>query len=54
MAFCVLAGVVALIKQLHYIYNYRSYSKPFKEDFDNELKNIIKEIEDLQKKINKK
>ena len=50
---CVLAGPVATIKQLHYVYNYKSYSKPFKEDFDNELRNIIKEIEDLQKKIDK-
>lgn len=53
MVLCVLAGPVSMIKQMHYVYNYKTYSKPMKEDFDNELKNILKEIEDLQKKINK-
>ena len=43
-----------MIKQLHYIHSYKEYSKPYKEDFDNELKNVIKEIEELQKIINKK
>jgi len=47
LVFCVLAGPIALIKQLHYIYSYKEYSKPYKEDFDNELKNVIKEIEEF-------
>lgn len=51
--FCVLAGPITTFKQLNYIYSYKSFSKPFKEDFDNELKNVIKEIEELQKIINK-
>ena len=51
---CITIAPVALIKQLHYVYAYKSHSKPFKEDFDNELKNVIKEIEELQKIINKK
>lgn len=54
MVFCVVAGPVSLIKQLHYVYNYKTYSKPMKEDFDNELKNILKDIEELQKKIDNK
>jgi len=54
MAFCVISGPISLYKQLHYVYNYKTYSKPMKEDFDNELKNILKEIEELQKKINNK
>ena len=53
VVFCVFAGPVAMIKQLHYSYAYKSYSKPFKEDFDSELKNVIKEIEELQKIIDK-
>lgn len=53
LVFCVLSGPIATLKQLHYIYAYKSYSKPFKEDFDNELKNVIKEIEEIQKIINK-
>ena len=54
LIFCVFAGPIATIKQLHYISSYKTYSKPFKEDFDNELKNVIKEIEELQKIIDKK
>ena len=53
LVFCVVAGPIATIKQLHYSHAYKSYSKPFKEDFDNELKNVIKEIEKLQKIIDK-
>lgn len=53
MVFCVFAGPVSMIKQMHYVHNYKTYAKPMKDDFDNELKNILKEIEDLQKKINK-
>ena len=49
LAFCVLSGPFATIKQLHYVYAYKSLSRPFKEDFDNELKNVIKDIEELQK-----
>ena len=54
LVFCLFAGPIATVKQLHYISAYKSYSKPFKEDFDNELKNVIKEIEELQKIIDKK
>jgi hypothetical protein len=54
LVFCVLIGPIATFKQLHYIHSYKSHSKPFKEDFDKELKNVIKEIEELQKIINKK
>lgn len=54
MAFCVLSSPISMLKQLHYVGDYKVYSKPMKEDFDNELKNILKEIEDLQKKINNK
>jgi hypothetical protein len=53
LVFCILSGPVAMIKQLNYIHSYKEYSKPYKEDFDNELKNVIKEIEELQKIINK-
>ena len=53
VVFCVLAGPIATLKQLHYSHAYKSYSKPFKDDFDSELKNVIKEIEELQKFINK-
>ena len=53
LVFCVLAGPIIMLKQLHYIHSYKEYSKPYKEDFDNELKNVIKEIEELQKIINK-
>ena len=52
IVFCVLSAPLALYKQLFYIASYKEYSKPFKEDFDNELKNVIKEIEELQKMIN--
>lgn len=54
MVLCVFSGPVSMIKQIHYVYSYKTYSKPMKEDFDNELKNILKEIEELQKKINNK
>lgn len=49
--FCILAAPIIMLKQIHYVYAYKSYSKPFKEDFNNELKNVIKEMEELAKKI---
>lgn len=52
VVFCVVSAPIILFKQLFYIWSYKEYSKPFKEDFDNELKNVIKEIEELQKMIN--
>lgn len=52
IVFCILSAPIILYKQLFYIASYKEYSKPFKEDFDNELKNVIKEIEELQKMIN--
>lgn len=52
VVFCVVAAPIVLFKQLFYIWSYKEFSKPFKEDFDNELKNVIKEIEELQKMIN--
>jgi hypothetical protein len=54
IVFFVTAGPVVILKQLHYIYSYKNYSKPYQEDFEDELKNVIKEIEELQKMINKK
>jgi len=54
LVFCLVSGPIATLKQLHYIYAYKAYSKPFEEDFNNELKNVIKEIEELQKIINEK
>lgn len=51
LTFIVFASPLVTIKQLHYVFAYKTYSKPFKEDFDNELKNVIKEIEELAKKI---
>lgn len=53
LAFLVLASPIITFKQLHYIYAYKNYAKPFKEDFNNELKNVIKEMEELAKKIDK-
>ncbi len=50
LVFCLLAGPIAMIKQLNYIHSYKLLSKPFKEDFDNELRNVLKELEELQKK----
>ena len=50
---CVLSSPIITLQQLHYIHSYKELSKPFKEDFDNELKNVIKEIEELQKIIDK-
>lgn len=50
---CTLSSPIIMLLQLYYIYSYKELSKPFKEDFDNELKNVIKEIEELQKIINK-
>lgn len=49
----VLSSPIITFKQLHYIHSYKELSKPFKEDFDNELKNVLKEIEELQKMLNK-
>ena len=40
-----------MIKQLYCIHAYKAYSKPFKEDFNNELKNVIKEMEELQRAL---
>jgi hypothetical protein len=53
LAFLVFASPIITFKQLHYLYAYKNYAKPFKEDFNNELKNVIKEMEELAKKINK-
>ena len=53
MVMSVLSSPIVTFAQLHYIHSYKSLSKPFKEDFDNELKNVIKEIEELQKIIDK-
>jgi len=50
LLFVISASPIITLKQLHYIYAYKSYSKPFKEDFNNELKNVIKEMEELAKK----
>ena len=54
LVFIILVSPIITLKQLHYVYSYKSYSKPFKEDFINELKNVIKEMEELAKKINEK
>lgn len=54
LVFVILVSPIITLKQLHYVYAYKSYSKPFKEDFNNELKNVIKEMEELAKKINEK
>ena len=53
LAFLVLSSPIITFKQLHYLYAYKNYAKPFKEDFNNELKNVIKEMEELAKKIDK-
>ena len=53
LVMCILSSPLITLKQLNYIQAYKLMSKPFKEDFDNELKNVIKEIEELQKIINK-
>lgn len=52
LVFCVFASPIVMINQLYYVQAYKAYSKPFKEDFNNELKNVIKEMEELAKKIN--
>lgn len=49
----ILSSPITTFKQLHYIHCYKTLAKPYKEDFDNELKNVIKEIEALQKMIDK-
>lgn len=51
LVFVITSAPIIMLKQLHYIHAYKSYSKPFKEDFNNELKNVIKEMEQLAKKI---
>lgn len=53
LVFCITASPIIVLKQIHYMYAYKSYSKPFKEDFNAELQNVIKEIEELAKKIDK-
>lgn len=53
LVFCVFGAPIITFKQLHYVFAYKSYSKPLKEDFNNELKNVIKEMEELAKKIDK-
>ena len=53
LVFIVLASPIITLKQLHYVYSYKTYSRPFKEDFNNELKNVIKEMEEIAKKIDK-
>ena len=52
LTFCVFASPIVMMNQLYYVQAYKAYSKPFKEDFNNELKNVIKEMEELAKKIN--
>ena len=51
LVFCLFAAPIVTLMQLHYVYSYKSYSKPLKEEFNNELKNVIKEMEELAKKI---
>ena len=53
LAFLIFAAPIITFSQLHYLYAYKNYAKPFKEDFNNELKNVIKEMEELAKKIDK-
>lgn len=53
LVFCVFASPIVMLNQIYYVQAYKAYSKPFKEDFNNELKNVIKEMEELAKKINK-
>lgn len=50
---CILSSPIIVFQQIHYIHAYRELSKPYKEDFDNELKNVLKEIEEIQKMLNK-
>lgn len=51
--FCVVSAPVVMLNQLYYVHSYKSYSKPFKEDFNNELRNVIKEMEEITKSIDK-
>ena len=53
LVFLLVSSPIIVFQQLHYVYAYKSYSKPLKEDFNNELQNVIKEIEELTKKIDK-
>lgn len=53
LSFIVLASPIITFQQIHNLYAYKNYAKPFKEDFNNELKNVIKEMEELAKKIDK-
>ncbi len=51
LSFVVTCSPVVMLQQLHYAHAYKTYSKPYKEDFNNELKNVLKEMEELVKKI---
>lgn len=51
LSFVILCSPIVMLQQLHYAYAYKAYSKPYKEDFNNELKNVLKEMEELAKKI---
>ena len=42
LVFCVFGAPIITFKQLHYVFSYKSYSKPLKEDFNNELKNVMR------------
>jgi hypothetical protein len=53
LVFLLIASPIITFKQFVYVYSYKELSKPFKEDFNNELQNVIKEMEELAKKINK-
>ena len=53
LVFLLIASPIITFKQFVYMYSYKELSKPFKEDFNNELQNVIKEMEELAKKINK-
>ena len=54
LSFVVLGSPLVMLQQLHYAYAYKTHSKPYKEDFNNELKNVLKEMEELARKIDQK
>lgn len=51
--FCIVSSPIVMFNQLYYVHAYKSYSKPLKEDFNNELRNVIKEMEEITKSIDK-
>lgn len=54
LVFVITASPIVTLQQLHCVYCYKMYSQPFKEDFNNELKNVLKEMQELAKKIDEK